>query len=150
MNKKKYIFFWSYGPIDWMILRNTLFLSCDSLTFGPFKTCFAKIEIQSYCSEIFTESNNFYVYFQLWNSIDCGSKIECLQDFLHTKGLILYLVFCHCHSHSHNAYQQCLPTSSVQSYRINIAKALWLRLRLWLHLLFEGMYCKQSGHCFFP
>ena len=25
---------------------------------------------------------------------------------------------------SHNAYQQCLPSSSVQSYRINIAKAL--------------------------
>ena len=37
-----------------------------------------------------------------------------------TKGPILYLVFCH----SHNAYQQCLPSSSVQSYRINIAKAL--------------------------
>ena len=39
-----------------------------------------------------------------------------------TKGLILYLVFCHCHSHSHNAYQQCLPSSSVHTYKINIAK----------------------------
>jgi hypothetical protein len=36
----------------------------------------------------------------------------------------LYLVFCHGHNHSHNAYQQCLPSSSVQSYRIDIAKAL--------------------------
>ena len=43
-----------------------------------------------------------------------------------TKGPILYLIFCHCHSHSHshNAYQQCLPSISVQSHRINIAKAL--------------------------
>ena len=39
-----------------------------------------------------------------------------------TKGTNLHLVFCHCH----NAYQQCLPSSSVQIYRINIAKALWL------------------------
>ena len=49
-----------------------------------------------------------------------------------SKGLILYLVFCHCHSHSHshshNAYQQCLPSSSFQSYRITIAKSLWLWL----------------------
>ena len=48
----------------------------------------------------------------------------------HTEGLILYLVFCHCHSH--NAYQQCLPSSSAQSCRLNIAKALWLlTISLW-------------------
>ena len=45
------------------------------------------------------------------------------------EGLNLYLGFCHCHRHSHNAYQQYLPYSSVQSYRINFAKALWLWLR---------------------
>ena len=44
--------------------------------------------------------------------------------FTKSEGPNLYLVFCHCHSHSRNAYQQCLPSSSVQTYRINIAKAL--------------------------
>ena len=34
---------------------------------------------------------------------------------------------------------QCLPSSSVQSYRINIAKALWLRLRLRLRLHFANI-----------
>jgi hypothetical protein len=40
----------------------------------------------------------------------------------------LHVVFCHWHSHSHNAYQQCLPSSTVQSYRLNIPKALWMWL----------------------
>ena len=49
-----------------------------------------------------------------------------------SKEPIFFFFFFHCHSHSHNAYQQCLHSSSVQSYRINIAKTLWLWLRLWL------------------
>ena len=78
-------------------------------------------------------------------SVNLRMKLWCLQIFqkvnlyfwqisaLASKGPILYLIFCHCHNHSHSnkAYQQCLPSSSVQSYRINIAKALWLWLWLW-------------------
>ena len=63
---------------------------------------------------------------QLWLLATIGDihkGIRCLGTFFRKKilntieGLILYLVFCHCHSHnqSHNAYQQCLPSSSVQS-----------------------------------
>ena len=63
-----------------------------------------------------------------------SSSVLSYNSVYYTKGPILYLVLCHCHSHSHshNAYQQCLPSSSVQSYRINIAKALWLWIWLWL------------------
>ena len=68
---------------------------------------------------------------QLWLLATIGDihkGIRCLGTFFRKKilntieGLILYLVFCHCHSHnqSHNAYQQCLPSSSVQSNMIKI------------------------------
>ena len=65
------------------------------------------------------------IVFTLVLSIQILQKVAKLQF----EGPNLYLVFCHCHSH--NAYQQCLPSSSVQSYRINIAKALWLWLWQW-------------------
>ena len=42
-------------------------------------------------------------------------QIEITTKTLAVKGQILHLLFCHCHSH--NAYQKCLHSSSVQSYR---------------------------------
>ena len=66
--------------------------------------------------------------FRQINALVCETQETNKQDFGNPKiflslsksiGLILYLVFCHCHSHSHShshsAYQQCLPSSSVQT-----------------------------------
>ena len=60
--------------------------------------------------------------------IDCQLK-SLLKNYLKTLIVGFGQADALGYSLSHNAYQQCLPSSSVQIYRINIAKALWLRLK---------------------
>ena len=67
-------------------------------------------------SVFFKETRNIYQYWD-WNKTEKPFSLQ---------GVIIIIV-CHCHTYtSHNPYQQCLPSSSVQSYTINMAKALWL------------------------
>ena len=100
--------------------------------FTKLKICHELVPDHPRFTTVHTINSFSVIWFLPWPSLLCNF-MECSIHILRSlkDRFCMYLVFCHCLSHSHNAYQQCLPSSSVQSYRINIAKALWIRLRLW-------------------
>ena len=66
--------------------------------------------------------NQYLLYFSFKLSLKLHNQLIILTHKLQPKGLILYLIFPVIVLVI--VLLQCLPSSSVQSYRINIAKAL--------------------------